>query len=172
MTRKVSSTPTDVAKAHDRHARGHARPIREPLHQRRDGRDVPQPEPDTPDHAIAQSHNEKAMKVDSKARDAEAAAKTARAYKHGLPGSVSLDPFAEKSRRQPQHHQSERIRGENDVGYGPVLIGNGLGDSDCPAHRDIEDAESVDFADAHLDRDRGGGDERSTESGMRDRTLP
>ena len=43
-----------AAEAHDRHAGGEAGTVREPLDERRDGRDVPDPQPDPADDAVAQ----------------------------------------------------------------------------------------------------------------------
>src|SRR6185503_5891181 len=62
-----------AAESHDGHASRHAGPVGEPFDQRRDGRDIAEPEADAADKAVAEIDHPDVVDVDAEGGDDEAA---------------------------------------------------------------------------------------------------
>ncbi len=98
-----------AAKAHDRHAGGHAAPVREPFHQRRHRRDVAEAEADAADHAGAEPEQPKLMRVDADRAEEEATAPADRRHEAGLAGPDTLEPAAPYGSRDAEQHKEQRV---------------------------------------------------------------
>lgn len=157
------------AEAHDRHPRRHAGPVGKPFHERRDGRDVAEPEADSADDSVAEQHEPKLVQLDAETRDEESPAPATRADEHRLARPIFLDPLAEECSGKPEQNQPRRIQ-PGHLRDRPVA-GRGLSDAEQPRERNIEDAEAVDFADAKMHREGGWRHEPAREAGPGDGTF-
>ena len=91
-----------AAEAHDRHAGRHAAPVRKPLDQRRDRRDVAEAEADAAEHAEAEVEQPELVQVHGERAEHEAAAPADGRDEAGLARAGPLEPAAEQRRRDAE----------------------------------------------------------------------
>ena len=130
-----------AAEAHDRHAGGQARPVREPLDQRGDRGDVADAEPDAADDAVAEVDQPQLARWRCRARRPGSRRPEAGRDEHRLTRAVAVHPGAEHGGGEPEHHDRD---GEDhpDRGQAGVEVGD---------QRVLVDAGRVDLADAEVD---------------------
>ena len=133
-----------AAEAHDREPRREPRTVREPLDQRRDGRDVADSQPDAADDAVAEVHEPELGRRDAERADHEARAPAAGGDEHRLPRAAALDPRAADRGRQSQHHDRDA---EDDPDRRQLCV-------EVLDQRLLEDAERVHLADREMHRQR------------------
>ena len=155
-----------AAKAHDRQPRRHAGPVGEPLEQRRDRRDVAEPEAHAAERAIAEQQQRQRVPRDAERGDQEAAGEAARRGRHGLARAAALDPRAEQRRRQPEAEEREVER--PDRGRHRPVAGRWRVATEQPGQRNMEDAERVRLPDRKVHGERGGRHEPARPTGPGD----
>ena len=103
------------------------------------------------------------MHRNTQARDQEPAAEAAGAREHGGAGPDAFNPAAQERRRQPEHHERDRVN-PSDLGNRPILARDRPLETDQARERDVEDAESVNLADAKMNRQRRRGNPPAVEA--------
>jgi len=172
-----------AAEAHDCEARRHAAAVREPLDQRRDGRDVAEPQSDAADDARAEPQQPDLVGVNPERGDEEAAAPAQCRDDAGFARTRALEPMSEERGRRAQQDEEERVR-PAEHGHGPIAAcrgneleksgsraGSGLVDSDSARERQPEHAEAVGHADRQVDGERCRRNQPPVIAGRRDRAL-
>ena len=99
-----------AAKAHDRHAGGHAAPVREPFDQRRDRRDIPQPQPDAADHARAQPQQSDLVDINAVRSEHQPAAPAQSRGHTGFARAGMFKPAAPDGRGRAEKDEEKRVR--------------------------------------------------------------
>ncbi|MNZ60255.1 hypothetical protein D3C78_783200 [compost metagenome] len=98
-----------AAKAHDRHAGGHAAFVREPLDQGRDRRNVTKPQADTANHPGAQPHQPQLVGIDAESGNQQAAAPAQGRHHPGLARPGVFQPAAPDGRRTAEEDEEQRV---------------------------------------------------------------
>src|SRR3546814_8979342 len=112
--RQRRSEQRATAEAHDRHAGGHARAIREPLDQRRNRRDVADAEADAAKHAITQIDQGEVMHLDAEIRHDGTAAEAARSEEHTSElQSLMRHSYAVLCLKKKQHKRNTKTQPHN-----------------------------------------------------------
>ena len=119
-----------AAKAHDRRARRHARPVRKPFDQRRDRRDVTDAETDPADHAVAEIDEPQQMRVDADAGREKPPLKQSAATNMALRGPARFHPLTAERRGKPEE-QDGQAEDPAELGNRPIDAGLGCGDADA-----------------------------------------
>ncbi len=96
------------AKTHDRKPRRQARPVREPLDQRRYRRDISQPQSDTANHTIAQVDEPELVAARPKRRDDKTHAKTTGRIEHRPSWTGLLQPCSKQRSRDAEKRDGNR----------------------------------------------------------------
>ena len=150
-----------AAEAHDRQPGGQAGTVGEPLDQRRDGRDVADPEADAAEHAVAEVDEPELVERHAAGAHDEAERPEAARDEHRLARPAALHPGAAERGREPEHRDRDR---EDDRDRRELRV-------EVLDERLLEHAERVDLADREVHRERRGRDEPATVSRWRDRPV-
>ncbi|OMP13891.1 hypothetical protein COLO4_00719, partial [Corchorus olitorius] len=157
-----------ATEAHDGHAGGHATLVREPLDERRHGRDVAQPQADPANHARPHPQQPQLVHLDAERGNQQSAAPAHGRDDAGLAGANALKPAAPHGSGCAQEHEEQRKHpakaGDAPVAGGGEQLGDQrdvgaagerLRDAQRAAKRQPEDRETVGHADAQMDGQRG-----------------
>ena len=112
-----------AAEAHYGHAGGHAAPIREPLDERRDRRDIAEPQTDAADDPRAEPHQPQLVRVYAHRRDQETTAPAKRGHHARLARTSAFKPPTPGRCRKTQQHKEERVH-PAEIELTPVAIGS------------------------------------------------
>ena len=146
------------------------RPVGEPFHQRRDRRDVAEAQPDPADHAVAQVDDARACAAGPPARRPASRRRSSSAGRTSSSAARPARPTGRKRRGEPEHDERDASRSSRPAGSSsPPAIDCAIADD--AGQRPVEDAESVDLADAEVHRQRGGRDQPTIEAGPGDDPL-
>jgi hypothetical protein len=157
-----------ATKAHDRHARGHAALVREPLDQGRDRRDIAQPQADTADHPRAQPHQPDLVGINPQRRNQQAATPAQRRHHTGLARPGVLKPATPHRGRAPQEDKEQGVDPAEHRDRPVALRREHLrdkahvrrarhrrGDAQRLGQRQPEHRKAISHADAQMDGQRG-----------------
>src|SRR6185437_2836057 len=133
-----------------------------PLDQRRDGRDVADPKPESAQHAIAQQQNREAVHANADRAHEEATAEAAGRGEHGLARTHPVEPLSKECRG---HAQKDNRRTEDpaDCAQLPALL---------IVQRKVEDAEGVRLSNGKMNGQRGRRYAPAVVRGRRDGAVP
>ena len=159
-----------AAEAHDCRSRRETRAIGEPLDERRDRRDIPDPEPHATDDAVAQEHEREKMQRHARAGDEETTAKEQGCCEHRFARTDAFDPFATKRGSEAEKDDRE-TEDPADIGNFPIAR-NRIRDPDEHRHRFAKNAEGVRLTDGKVDAQRGRRDEPAAKPRFCDRMRP
>ena len=150
-----------AAEAHDRQARGQPGTVGKPLDQRRDRRDVADPQADAAEHSVAGVDDPQLLGRHAERGHHEAQRPAQAGGEHRLARTDALDPRAEQGRRQAEHHDRDRKDHADRGELGVEMLHQRL----------LEHAEGVDLADAQVHGKGGGRNQPAVERARRDRAL-
>ena len=154
-----------AAEAHNRQARGHARFVGKPFHQRGHGADIAQSQPHAAEYAVAQIQQPQVVLLNAQRGDEEAQPEADGGNEHRFARADALHPSAEHRGRCAQHRQCDAEYPAHG-GQRPVA-GCGFGNAEDFRQRGVENGIGVNLPDGKVDRQRGGRHQPAVEVGRR-----
>ncbi len=155
-----------AAEAHDRHAGRHAGPVGKPFDQRRHRRHVAEPEADAAEHAIAEIDDPQLVR-----RDTPNAPIRKPPPKQSAAANIARRGPPSSTQRPKPRPRAEEENGDGEIQPSSVSFQSSGADwrPRSAWHRQVEDAERVDLADAEMNAERRRGTIQRLNPGFSDR---